>query len=189
MHRQGTDPGQAVRFCAPDSRVVPRWLDGRAHPTRGHLADERPALYAMVAATRNAAAALRTNGHGRKDRHQSNKNQIMTARKPTGVGWESWTDRQVREAEERGEFEDLPGARQPIPDLDRPFDELWWVKNKLQREGLSYMPPSVARSVRRRTTHSRRSRAPGRRRISVGSSRTSTRRSGKRTGRESEVLR
>ena len=24
------------------------------------------------------------------------------------------------------------------------MDELWWVKAKLQREGLSYMPPSVA---------------------------------------------
>lgn len=68
----------------------------------------------------------------------------MTARKPPGVGWESWIDKQIREAEERGEFEDLPGAGQPIPDLDKPFDELWWVKNKLQREGLSYMPPSVA---------------------------------------------
>ena len=55
----------------------------------------------------------------------------MTARKPPGVGWESWIDKQIREAEERGEFEDLPGAGQPIPDLDKPFDELWWVKNKL----------------------------------------------------------
>ena len=58
--------------------------------------------------------------------------------------WESWIDRQVREAEERGEFEDLPGAGKPIPGLDKPFDELWWVKDKLRREGLTYMPPSVA---------------------------------------------
>jgi DnaJ homologue, subfamily C, member 28, conserved domain len=68
----------------------------------------------------------------------------MTARKPPGVSWESWIDKQIREAEERGEFENLPGAGQPIPNLDKPFDELWWVKNKLHREGLSYMPPSVA---------------------------------------------
>lgn len=68
----------------------------------------------------------------------------MTARKPPGMGWESWIDKQIREAEQRGAFEDLPGAGQPIPDLDKPFDELWWVKNKLHREGLSYMPPSVA---------------------------------------------
>jgi DnaJ-like protein len=68
----------------------------------------------------------------------------MTERKPPGVPWESWIDKQIREAEEHGEFDDLPGAGQPIPDLDKPFDEMWWVKNKLQREGLSYMPPSLA---------------------------------------------
>ena len=68
----------------------------------------------------------------------------MTRRKPPGTRWESWIDRQVREAEERGEFDDLPGVGQPIPGLDEPFDELWWVKEKLRREGLSYMAPSVA---------------------------------------------
>jgi DnaJ-like protein len=68
----------------------------------------------------------------------------MTERKPPGLSWESWIDKQVREAEERGAFADLPGAGKPIPDLDKPFDELWWVKAKLKREGLSYLPPSVA---------------------------------------------
>ncbi len=68
----------------------------------------------------------------------------MSERKPPGVSWESWIDKQIREAEERGEFEDLPGAGKPLADLDKPFDEMWWVRNKLHREGLSYMPPSVA---------------------------------------------
>ncbi len=68
----------------------------------------------------------------------------MTRRKPPGAGWESWIDQQVREAEERGEFKDLPGSGKPIPGLDKPFDELWWVRDKLRREGLTYMPPSVA---------------------------------------------
>jgi hypothetical protein len=68
----------------------------------------------------------------------------LTERKPPGLSWESWIDKQIREAEERGAFADLPGAGKPIPDLDKPFDELWWVKAKLRREGLSYMPPSVA---------------------------------------------
>lgn len=69
---------------------------------------------------------------------------MTTKRKPAGASWESWIDRQVREAEERGEFDDLPGVGKPIPDLDKPFDELWWVRDKLHREGLTYMPPSVA---------------------------------------------
>jgi DnaJ-like protein len=68
----------------------------------------------------------------------------MTERKPPGIGWESWIDRQIREATERGEFEDLPGAGKPIPGLDKPFDELWWVKGKLRNEGLTYLPPSLA---------------------------------------------
>ena len=68
----------------------------------------------------------------------------MTERKPPGLDWERWIDRQIREATERGAFEDLPGAGKPIPDLDKPFDEMWWVKRKLRREGLTYLPPSLA---------------------------------------------
>lgn len=68
----------------------------------------------------------------------------MTERKPSGVPWQSWIDRQIGQARERGDFDDLPGAGQPLPDLGKPFDELWWVKGKLRREDLSYMAPSVA---------------------------------------------
>jgi hypothetical protein len=68
----------------------------------------------------------------------------MTERKPPGVGFETWVERQLREAAERGAFDDLPGAGKPIPDLDKPHDELWWVKQKLRRENFSYLPPTVA---------------------------------------------
>ncbi len=68
----------------------------------------------------------------------------MTQRKPSGLRWESWIDRQIRQATERGEFKDLPGAGKPIQDLDKPHDEMWWVKRKLRDEGLSYLPPSLA---------------------------------------------
>ena len=68
----------------------------------------------------------------------------MTGRKPPGVGWETWVERQIREATERGEFDDLPGAGKPIPDLDEPHDELWWVKGKLRREQVSWLPPTMA---------------------------------------------
>src|SRR5882757_6563085 len=72
------------------------------------------------------------------------QNVAMTERRPPGVSWESWIDRQVREAEKRGEFDDLPGAGKPLADLGRPQDETWWIKNKLRDEGLSYTPPSLA---------------------------------------------
>jgi hypothetical protein len=68
----------------------------------------------------------------------------MTARKPPGVGFESWVERQIREATDRGEFDNLPGAGKPIDDLDEPHDELWWVKRKLRRENFSYLPPTIA---------------------------------------------
>jgi hypothetical protein len=68
----------------------------------------------------------------------------MTPRKPAGVRFETWIDRQIREAAERGEFEDLPGSGAPLPGLGKLYDEMWWVKGKLRREGLSYLPPSLA---------------------------------------------
>ena len=67
----------------------------------------------------------------------------MAARKPPGTSWESWIDRQIREATERGEFENLPGAGKPIPDLDKPHDENWWIRQKLRREDLSFLPASL----------------------------------------------
>ena len=68
----------------------------------------------------------------------------MTERKPPGVTFESWVDRQIREATERGEFENLPGAGKPLRGERAPYDEMWWVKDKMHREGVSYLPPSLA---------------------------------------------
>jgi hypothetical protein len=67
----------------------------------------------------------------------------MTERKPPGIGFETWVERQIREATERGEFANLPGAGKPIPDLDKPHDELWWIRRKLRSEDLSYLPPTI----------------------------------------------
>ncbi len=69
---------------------------------------------------------------------------MVTDRKPPGVSWETWIDRQIREGMERGEFDGLPGHGKPIGDIDRPHDELWWVRDKLRREGVSYLPPTLA---------------------------------------------
>ena len=60
------------------------------------------------------------------------------------MSFESWVDRQIREATERGAFDDLPGAGKPLPGIDEPADELWWVRKKLREEGVSYLPPSLA---------------------------------------------
>jgi Domain of unknown function (DUF1992) len=68
----------------------------------------------------------------------------VTERKPPGVSFESWIDKKIREAADRGEFNDLPGAGKPIPDLDKPYDDAWWIKEKLRRDNLSYLPPAAA---------------------------------------------
>lgn len=67
----------------------------------------------------------------------------MTERKPPGMRWESWVDRLIREAEERGEFDDLPGKGEPLPGLDKPRDDMWWVNDKLRREGMTNLPPTL----------------------------------------------
>jgi hypothetical protein len=67
----------------------------------------------------------------------------VTERKPPGMTFETWIDRQIREAQERGEFDNVPGVGKPIPGLDAD-DELWWVKQYLRRENLSYLPPTLA---------------------------------------------
>lgn len=68
----------------------------------------------------------------------------MTERKPPGVSFESFVDKQIRDAEARGEFAALPGAGEPLPDESTAYDELWWVKRKLAREGLTVLPPALA---------------------------------------------
>lgn len=49
--------------------------------------------------------------------------------------WESPVDRAIREAQERGEFDNLPGAGKPI-DLGDMNDPDWWVKRLAARENL-----------------------------------------------------
>ncbi|AZS87569.1 DUF1992 domain-containing protein [Streptomyces griseoviridis] len=69
----------------------------------------------------------------------------MTERKPPGIPFESWVDRQIREGERRGEFARLAGAGKPLPaGSDTSYDELWWIKEKMAREGLSVLPPTLA---------------------------------------------
>jgi hypothetical protein len=77
----------------------------------------------------------------------------VTERKPQGVPLEHWVERQIREAQERGDFDDLPGRGKPIPDLHQPHDELWWVKRKLRDEHVVGAPPSIA--VRRELERTR----------------------------------
>jgi hypothetical protein len=57
---------------------------------------------------------------------------------------ESLVDKAIRQAQERGEFDNLPGTGKPIPGAGEPYDENWWVKGLLKRENASVLPPPLA---------------------------------------------
>jgi hypothetical protein len=67
----------------------------------------------------------------------------LTEQKPPGMSWESWIEQQIREAREAGHFDNLPGAGKPLANLADGYDPLWWVKQLVEREQISVLPPSL----------------------------------------------
>ncbi|WP_176445563.1 DUF1992 domain-containing protein [Blastococcus mobilis] len=71
----------------------------------------------------------------------------MTERKPPGVSFETWIERQIAQAQERGDFAELPGAGRPLPGLDREETAYDWALAKARREGVdtaAMLPPGLA---------------------------------------------
>jgi hypothetical protein len=62
----------------------------------------------------------------------------MTERKPQGMNFQSWIDKQVSDAEKRGVFENLPGAGKPLP-LRRSGEDYGqaWIQDYARREGVT----------------------------------------------------
>lgn len=69
--------------------------------------------------------------------------------RPPGVSFETWIDRQIREAMDRGAFDDLPGAGKPLRNLGDRGDS--WIMGKLQREGIE--APLPGKLALRREVH------------------------------------
>ena len=94
---------------------------------------------------RNATEGVPYRGFG-------SDNVTMTERKPPAESWESFTERKIREAESKGAFANLPGFGKPIPGIDEPSDENWWIREKLRRENVNALPPVLeARLAKERT--------------------------------------
>jgi len=55
----------------------------------------------------------------------------------------TWVDLQVRQAIERGEFDNLPGAGKPIEGLGAEHDPEWWLKQLIERERVAVLPPAL----------------------------------------------
>jgi hypothetical protein len=56
----------------------------------------------------------------------------------------TWVDLQLRQAVERGDFENLPGYGKPLRNLTGEHDPDWWVKQLVEREQITgVVPPSL----------------------------------------------
>lgn len=59
--------------------------------------------------------------------------------------FESAADQAIRQAQERGEFDNLPGMGKPLPGAGQHLSEDWWVRDLIAREGISgVLPPALA---------------------------------------------
>ncbi|MGK9221234.1 MULTISPECIES: DUF1992 domain-containing protein [unclassified Microbacterium] len=56
----------------------------------------------------------------------------------------------IQQAMRRGEFDDLPGAGRPIEGLGTSHDPDWWIRRKIEREGLTGIGPPA---LQLRTEH------------------------------------
>jgi hypothetical protein len=55
-----------------------------------------------------------------------------------------YVDLQIKQAMERGDFDDLPGAGKPIKNLGTQHDPHWWVKQLIEREKITgVLPPAL----------------------------------------------
>ena len=71
------------------------------------------------------------------------------------LSWSLLAEERIQSAQAAGQFDNLPGFGKPIPGIDEPHDELWWVKDKLKREQLSSLPPALAIRLDIQTTLAR----------------------------------
>ncbi|MGY1755159.1 DnaJ family domain-containing protein [Blastococcus sp. SYSU D01042] len=70
----------------------------------------------------------------------------MTERKPPGVSFETWVERQIAQAQERGDLAAPAGAGRPLLDLDREETAYDWALAKARREGVdtgAMLPPGL----------------------------------------------
>jgi len=71
----------------------------------------------------------------------------MTERKPSDMSFETWVDHQISSAQERGAFDDLPGAGKPLPRPPAGDSSYAWAVAWARREGADprdMLPPALA---------------------------------------------
>ncbi|MEO5661941.1 MAG: DUF1992 domain-containing protein [Nocardioides sp.] len=80
-------------------------------------------------------------GHDEAERAKRSKETAAAAR----INNQSqWVEQQLRIAQERGDFDNLPGAGKPLEGLGTEHDPDWWLKKLVEREHISVLPPALA---------------------------------------------
>jgi len=70
------------------------------------------------------------------------------ARGSTAAERAAFVETSIQQAIRRGEFDDLPGAGKPLPDLGASHDPNWWIRRKIETEQLSGLgPPALTLRV------------------------------------------
>ena len=54
-----------------------------------------------------------------------------------------WVDLQIKQAMERGDFDNLPGQGKPLGDLGSPDDRDWWLRKLIERERITGVLPAA----------------------------------------------
>ncbi len=62
---------------------------------------------------------------------------------------EPWIERVIREAQEAGEFDNVAGTGEPIPDIDQPYESGWWARRFIARERDRQASVDLARAIER----------------------------------------
>ncbi|WP_375492312.1 DnaJ family domain-containing protein [uncultured Jatrophihabitans sp.] len=71
----------------------------------------------------------------------------MTRRRPPNVSIPTWVERQIRDANANGAFDNLEGSGKPLQNLGRSHDDLAWMAAYLKRENVevdALLPPALA---------------------------------------------
>jgi hypothetical protein len=94
---------------------------------------------------RLAAARYRARGETPPDDAET---RSTGATAPTGAHRAAYVETALQQAMRRGDFDDLPGAGKPLPDLGGRHDPDWWIRRKIQTEQLSGLgPPALTLRV------------------------------------------
>ncbi|MFS0735130.1 DUF1992 domain-containing protein [Microbacterium sp. 1P10UB] len=96
-----------------------------------------------AAARYRAEQASRDAGAGQAEQEASEK-PAAAASRPSASTWRersAYVETAIQQAVRRGEFDNLPGAGKPLAGLGGSHDPDWWLKRKIEAEGLTGLGP------------------------------------------------